>query len=139
MFPTTSAGRFVGVLAMLTGVLVLAFPVSVFSDLWSEELKQSKGFKNLYRDDNQDDDGSKARNNSSGRDGIIHEGDNCEQVRSVVGDAGDMYIVIKKSDLDQIVTSLHEIRENQAMIRSILRKYYNTDQGYAPVDEDGLS
>lgn len=40
MYPTTVGGRCVASLAMLIGVLVIAFPVSVFSDLWSNELKQ---------------------------------------------------------------------------------------------------
>ena len=38
MHPTTQGGKAVAVLAMLTGVLVIAFPVSVFSDLWSKEI-----------------------------------------------------------------------------------------------------
>ena len=40
VYPTSNVGRWVGVLAMLTGVLVIAFPVGVFSDLWSKELKK---------------------------------------------------------------------------------------------------
>ena len=36
---------------MLTGVLVIALPVSVFSDLWSEELKEVKGLESLFEDD----------------------------------------------------------------------------------------
>ena len=42
---------------MLAGVLVVAFPVSVFSDLWSEELKKVKGFDDLLNDDDDEDDG----------------------------------------------------------------------------------
>jgi Ion transport protein len=36
--PTTTGGKLVAIAAMLTGVLVIAFPVSVFSDLWHKEL-----------------------------------------------------------------------------------------------------
>lgn len=39
--PSTPAGKWVGAASMLTGVLVIAFPVSVFSDLWSRELKNA--------------------------------------------------------------------------------------------------
>lgn len=39
--PVTAPGKWVGIAAMLTGVLVIAFPVSVFSDLWSKELRKT--------------------------------------------------------------------------------------------------
>jgi hypothetical protein len=60
---------------MMTGVLVIAFPVSVFSDLWSKELKRSGALSALDEDEDDDekndaqDDGSKdlerARNTQS--------------------------------------------------------------------------
>mmetsp|Transcript_23831 Transcript_23831/g.35572 ORF Transcript_23831/g.35572 Transcript_23831/m.35572 type:complete len:244 (-) Transcript_23831:320-1051(-) len=40
-YPTTVGGKCVAAFAMMTGVLVIAFPVSVFSDLWQKELKES--------------------------------------------------------------------------------------------------
>ena len=40
---------------MMTGVLVIAFPVSVFSDLWSRELKRSGAIDALDADDEDDD------------------------------------------------------------------------------------
>eukprot|EP00977_Amphora_coffeiformis_P016964 scaffold5383_cov222-Amphora_coffeaeformis.AAC.5 len=40
---------------MMTGVLVIAFPVSVFSDLWSKELKRTGAFSTLDDDDDNDD------------------------------------------------------------------------------------
>jgi hypothetical protein len=171
MYPTTTAGKFVGSFAMLAGVLVLAFPVSVFSDLWSEELKQSKGFKDLYRDDdndddNDDDDGGdddhgendgtpgtsnrKKKNVNNivgperdGRDGIMRDNYNngrrpppVSQWRGVLDDplssSSSPYVVMERSDLNQIVASLHEIRENQTQIRTILRKYcmgFDVDAG----------
>lgn len=161
MYPTTTAGKFVGAFAMLAGVLVLAFPVSVFSDLWSDELRKSKGFKDLYVDDDGDDDDDNAGTEvPSRRDGIQQErgtGMPLQQPtmpqppswRGVYGmknmshisddplyddpfacsssSTSSPYIVMEKSDLNQIVASLHDIRENQAIIRSILRKYYNID------------
>lgn len=39
-YPTSVGGKAIAVLAMLSGVLVIAFPVSVFSDLWQKELKE---------------------------------------------------------------------------------------------------
>jgi len=36
---------------MLAGVLVIAFPVSVFSELWSDELKEVKGFESMIEVD----------------------------------------------------------------------------------------
>jgi Ion transport protein len=57
MYPTTVGGKFVAAMAMLTGVLVIAFPVSVFADLWSHELQK--------RDlDHADLDGNNARTSS---------------------------------------------------------------------------
>jgi len=38
-YPTSVGGKIVAVFAMLLGLLVVAFPVSIFSDLWSKELK----------------------------------------------------------------------------------------------------
>jgi hypothetical protein len=38
MYPTSGGGKLVAIFAMLTGVLVIAFPVSVFSSLWQEQL-----------------------------------------------------------------------------------------------------
>jgi hypothetical protein len=55
MYPTTVGGKFVAAMAMLTGVLVIAFPVGVFSDLWSHELKKS-GVHHLVDSDDDDDD-----------------------------------------------------------------------------------
>ena len=50
VYPTSFGGKLVGTLAMLTGVLVIAFPVSVFSDLWSKELKKV-GFVDIDDED----------------------------------------------------------------------------------------
>lgn len=58
MYPTTDGGRCVAAMAMLMGVLVIAFPVSVFSDLWSNELKQrGVDYEGILVEDDDDDDG----------------------------------------------------------------------------------
>ena len=49
------------VFALLCGVLVIAFPVSIFSELWSEELQKIHELKN---DDEDDDDMSYQSDNS---------------------------------------------------------------------------
>lgn len=50
VYPTTTAGKWVAVGAMMLGVLVVAFPVSVFSELWQREVsKISRHYG--YRDD----------------------------------------------------------------------------------------
>ena len=41
VYPTSTSGKWVAAMAMLMGLLVIAFPVSVFSDLWSKELRKS--------------------------------------------------------------------------------------------------
>ena len=47
-YPTSTCGKIVAVFALLCGVLVIAFPVSVFSELWSKELEAMGELKNLY-------------------------------------------------------------------------------------------
>ena len=60
-------------LAMLTGVLVIAFPVSVFSDLWQSELRKGGALSGLLAalddnnndDDNDDDDDDDENDNNN--------------------------------------------------------------------------
>ncbi len=47
VYPTSPAGKFIAALAMILGVLVIAFPVSVFSELWSKELKAVGAFESV--------------------------------------------------------------------------------------------
>lgn len=54
MVPTSALGKMVGSCAMLVGVLVIAFPVSVFSELWSKELEAHGAYRSP--DDDDDDD-----------------------------------------------------------------------------------
>ena len=66
--PTTTGGKWVAFFAMMTGVLVIAFPVSVFSDLWSKELKRTGALSALDDDEEEDDDdkGTKERDEEGG-------------------------------------------------------------------------
>lgn len=47
-YPTSTCGKIVAVFALLCGVLVIAFPVSIFSELWSKELRAMGELRNLY-------------------------------------------------------------------------------------------
>jgi hypothetical protein len=55
VYPTSMSGKVVGACAMLLGVLVIAFPVSVFSDLWSKELKKAGALVLVESDDDDKD------------------------------------------------------------------------------------
>ena len=68
VYPTSNVGRWVGVMAMLSGVLVVAFPVGVFSDLWSKELTKKGAWQSDNYEDDEDDDGD-GDNEDNGDDG----------------------------------------------------------------------
>ena len=49
-YPTSACGKIVAVFALLCSVLVIAFPVSIFSELWQKELHAIGELKNLYNE-----------------------------------------------------------------------------------------
>jgi hypothetical protein len=55
MVPTSPLGKIMGSCAMLVGVLVIAFPVSVFSELWSKELKANGAYRSIANNSTQKD------------------------------------------------------------------------------------
>jgi hypothetical protein len=134
---------------MLAGVLVVAFPVSVFSDLWSEELKKVKGFDDLLIDDdedeNEDHEGDRRREKEAGQrvNDESHHNNTAPNVNSIrrrqySDDAktdaeleflssNAKYVVLEKKDLDEILSSLREIHEHQGQIKCILKKYYHVE------------
>lgn len=61
--PTTLGGKLVATAAMLTGVLVIAFPVSVFSDLWSKELRKIGALASLDQEEEEEHDDDKKHDN----------------------------------------------------------------------------
>jgi len=136
-YPTSVAGMWVGTIAMLTGVLVIAFPVSVFSDLWSEELKQVQGLKSLHMDDatNSSDDEKVEGNNviseqmheedTNHRD-RKHIRDQYEQIYSEPGSLlhNPKHIMIDREDLNDILASIYTIQQEQRHIQKLLKKYY---------------
>jgi hypothetical protein len=117
----------VAALAMLSGVLVIAFPVSVFSDLWSEELKEVKGFNDLFDNDtesNNDDNDvrQKSSKDSPSRMPPSDINKSSDDLQNLSKDFG--YVVMEKGDLNEIVASLHMIRQEQRHIKRLLKKYY---------------
>jgi Ion transport protein len=57
-FPVTAGGKAVATLTMLMGLFVVTFPVSVFSDLWSKELKRLGAINDLKAALDSDDEDS---------------------------------------------------------------------------------
>ncbi len=117
---------------MLTGVLVIALPVSVFSDLWSEELKEVKGLESLFDEDSYDDDQHLGRNTDQERENLQ---DTCplalETFRNGYQRVSQMdfqfelskNVVVEREDMTEIVSSIRDIHEKQRRIQRILRKY----------------
>lgn len=50
MYPTSTGGRLVAVLAMLMSLIVVAFPISVFTHLWEEEFNAYRGSEVFTRE-----------------------------------------------------------------------------------------
>ena len=95
---------------MLMGTLTIAFPVSVFSDLWSSELQQVKGFEEL----NQDEPTTPTGNNGN----LYTNG-----LSTPSPPPGGQGVALEKEDLKEVVACMYKIKESQKQIHSILRKY----------------
>lgn len=113
---------------MLSGVLVVAFPVSVFSDLWSEELKEVKGFNDLF-ENNADDENDEAANQQAAGLNVSSSPRTRPSSNSNTDDVeflshNPAYVVMEKADLNEIVASLRTIRQEQQHIKRLLKKYY---------------
>jgi voltage-gated potassium channel len=132
-YPTSPAGQWVAAFAMLAGVLVIAFPVSVFSDLWSEELKGVKGFDELddeeddYDDDEEDDavhDLASSMNaeRQRPRNNLLFDNAELENLSK-----DPRYVVMEKKDLKEIVSSLRTIGQEQRRIKRLLKKYRHNE------------
>mmetsp|Transcript_18093 Transcript_18093/g.19613 ORF Transcript_18093/g.19613 Transcript_18093/m.19613 type:complete len:487 (-) Transcript_18093:1455-2915(-) len=125
-YPTSTGGHCVAACAMLAGVLVIAFPVSVFSDLWSDELKEVKGFESMIEVDSDNTTNGVSDNmklNGKQKEGMEeYQEDNAgfEEFRL----KNSTHIVMEKEDLNAIVSSIYTIQENQKRIQRITKKYY---------------
>lgn len=138
--PTTSSGQCVASLAMLLGILVIAFPVSVFSELWSKELR-SKGFELDDGDSSDDGDAGDGKNGeksiealpdaTKGSSSYGHlsfetlpeDAPYLPDARKKAVPDGD-HIAIRKDDLAEMVNHFQAITESQRQIRAILKKYH---------------
>jgi hypothetical protein len=107
-YPTTFGGKCVAAAAMLMGVLVIAFPVSVFSDLWSKELKKQ---------------------------GVLNEVESQELSPSIENEKDVMshptnsgHVLISEADLSSIKMQMRQIDEAQNEIRRILESYSDSDR-----------
>lgn len=89
---------------MLTGVLVIAFPVSIFSDLWQDEMKHKGGKRGS-------DDGGNDRNQT--------------MMAPVKNDSSK--VMMEKEDLNDIAECMRVIREKEDRLATILSKY-NLDE-----------
>ena len=141
LYPTSPGGRIIASFAMLFGVLVLAFPVSVFSDLWSEELKELKGFEsmiavdsssdnyNIINGDNDDTklDGKTKDNNNDLHRQLPRRSDYQEIQFEEFRSKSSTHVVMDKADLNEIVSSIYTIQQNQKQIQRIMKKYYLQD------------
>jgi hypothetical protein len=115
-YPTSVAGKWVATFAMLSGVLVIAFPVSVFSDLWQKELRQYSGFEEL------DDDVGQVNAALDGKDAE----QSAEERAKWTAQAESLpdRVVIEKKDLKEIMECMQTMRESDQRMRAILHNYY---------------
>jgi hypothetical protein len=139
--PTSKAGKCVAAIAMLMGILIIAFPVSVFSDLWCKEL-HLRGFEAQDDDSGDGSDGGDGKNEEKNLGALPNATKGSNNVghlsfeslpedaatspylldyRKAVPD-GD-HIVIRKDDLAEMVAHFQTITESQRQIRTILKKY----------------
>lgn len=125
-------------MAMMMGVLVIAFPVSVFSELWSKELRQQGAMDGLQDESNHDE--AQSVREESVRHGVQaaydysvpETGHGCQtSLEFRFSDPGvpfaltidDEHLIIRKEDLKILMNHIHDIHESQRQIKGILQKY----------------
>lgn len=111
--PVTVGGQWIGVIAMLMGVLVIAFPVSVFSDLWHKELQISGAIGDV---DNNDD------GRESDMDVEVMKGDEkkSNNERIITREEDHHPITLTRVEYDQLQEELRKLQECQVRIQEIL-------------------
>lgn len=117
IYPTTFGGKCVAAMAMMMGVLVIAFPVSVFSDLWSKELKKQGVLNEL---------GSQELLSSSEDEKDFNKR---QEIFSLSHPANSGHVLVSKADLSLISMQMRQIDEAQNEIRRILAKYSDHQTG----------
>lgn len=129
MYPTSSGGRYVAVLAMMMGVLVIAFPVSVFSELWDQELRDMNGFDHI-----------------AGKAAAVNGTPITEEVTDNYRDRVTLpphreedlclkrnnreRIVLDHSDMQEVLNCLDGIREREQRIRFLPKRLTKIDDEY---------
>lgn len=124
-------------MAMLMGVLVIAFPVSVFSDLWSKELRLHEVFDDREDDvlERKDGDPEPGRGDSL-RNRLqyvmLPEADHQRQASfdSLLSNkfnpsiliSDEAHVIMTKEDLNNLMNHVSEIHESLRQIKGILRK-----------------
>jgi hypothetical protein len=119
MVPTSTGGKYVAALAMMMGVLVIAFPVSVFSELWSQELRELKGFDHIA-------DVTASANNSTAPENLHdahgEDDDNSSNHRSNFNNNTDGQVLLDQESMLEILECLDIIREREQRIRTLLQR-----------------
>lgn len=110
MYPTSPGGKAIAILAMLTGVLVIAFPVSVFSDLWQKELK----IEQIIVDE--DEENEVVENGGNNDDGDRNK-DADED------DDSNAVVEFSRKDAKALADHFNAIDSHQNKIRKIMKKY----------------
>ena len=113
------------------GVLVIAFPVSVFSDLWQQELKKVNGFNVPYPEEDdyldetsdivQSQDEKEIFRSTANEDTLLLPKHSSH--RSDDGYSDDAIVMMKKDDLREIHGCLNRIEQEQRKLRCIMRNY----------------
>lgn len=124
-------------MAMMMGVLVIAFPVSVFSELWSKELRLQGALDGL------EDESNHGESQSTREERVRHE---VPTPRDTVPEAGhggrpsmdyrchdpsvpatltidDEHLIMRKDDLKILMNHIRDVHESQRQIKGILQKY----------------
>mmetsp|Transcript_6432 Transcript_6432/g.9347 ORF Transcript_6432/g.9347 Transcript_6432/m.9347 type:complete len:778 (+) Transcript_6432:50-2383(+) len=134
VYPTTIGGKFIAALAMLTGVLVIAFPVSVFSDLWSKELKNYGALEDTKKEEKKSKDigndetylvfnkyNKKLLESQENKENFIFTKTQPLQ-NGKLNQNTEKTISIHSNDLALIKQHLKKIDDSQAEIKRILKK-----------------
>lgn len=118
IYPTTPAGQWCAAFAMLTGILVIAFPVSIFSELWHQECHASNGFF-----DNVVAPPGGITSSTRGFDLTNSSRQNSTRLDTT---RSKEIITMDKEDAQLISECIQVIREKQDQLESILSKYQIT-------------
>lgn len=104
---------------MLMGVLVISFPVSVFTELWSKELRKT-GALDLSSDDaSQPEASAPTPRDYDAIETVIET----EMTRNNSVSDDDGLVLMRRADLDDILASVQSIAESQRQIKQIIQKY----------------